>query len=410
MRTLLLLVLSLLLFPFSFFAEGQTLSSCLDQSSFATHWTLESESPNAQVRFLGDTLEVVAPKGLTLWRNERMEGRTVIEYDACLMDEGEHTDRVSDLNCFWMATDPAVSDGSVFRRLKQRQGIFGNCYTLQLYYVGYGGNHNTTTRFRRYQGEANQGGDFFARQKKGEEDFFPKPPILQEYTDEAHLNVANRWRHIRIEANGIHIRYFIDGECLVDFRDPSPLTSGWFGVRTTWSRLRLANFSCHSEPLSEQPATGITLRWIERPTEDSLAVRFGVPFERGKVLPDDRFSLNGSDVESYPLAYWPDGSLKWAGFTGLVANVESYSLHQLSPGEVKARRKAASKQATPQGIELHTTPEQYIIRNGDDLLYLPHRAGASCLLDSLLHQGMVACQRLRVCAEEQEGRLDSVCI
>lgn len=408
MRTPLLATLSLLLFPCSLSAEGQALSSCLDQTSFAAHWTLESESPDAQVRFLGDTLEVVAPKGLTLWRNERMEGRTVIEYDACLMDEGEPTDRVSDLNCFWMATDPAVSDGSVFRRLRQRQGVFRNCYTLQLYYVGYGGNHNTTTRFRRYQGEANQDGDFFARQKRGEEVSFPVPAILEEYTDGAHLNVANQWRHIRIEADGIRIRYFIDGECLVDFRDPSPLTSGWFGVRTTWSRLRLANFSCHTEPLSEQPAIGITLRWIERPSEDSLSVRFGVPFERGKVLPNDRFCLNGSDVESYPLAYWPDGSLKWCGFTGLVANAESYSLRQLSAAEVKARRKVASRQRVPQGIELQTTPEQYIIRNGDDLLYLPCRAGATCLLDSLVHEGQTSCERLRVCADEHDGRIDSI--
>ena len=208
-------LLALALCVMSSSLQADTLPSCLDSKSFAAHWTIESESPDYRIQFLGDTLEVTSPKGMTIWRNERMEGRTIIEYDACLMDEGREEDRVSDLNCFWMASDPVVKDGSVFTRMKQRQGIFKNCYTLQLYYLGYGGNYNKTTRFRRYQGEANQGGESY-----------PVPAILQEYTDEAHLNVPNQWRHIRIEADGTRIRYFIDGECLVDFRDPRPLTSG----------------------------------------------------------------------------------------------------------------------------------------------------------------------------------------
>ena len=185
MRTIThLLALALCVMSSSLLAD--TLPSCLDSKSFAAHWTIESESPDYSIQFLGDTLEVTSPKGMTIWRNERMEGRTIIEYDACLMDEGREEDRVSDLNCFWMASDPVVKDGSVFTRMKQRQGIFKNCYTLQLYYLGYGGNYNKTTRFRRYQGEANQGGESY-----------PVPAILQEYTDEAHLNVPNQWRHTK---------------------------------------------------------------------------------------------------------------------------------------------------------------------------------------------------------------------
>ena len=396
MRTLVLsffLVLGLL--PFCLKAEGSMLPSSLNEQEFSRHWTIESESPDYQVRFQGDTLEVTAPKGLTLWRNERMVGRTVIEYDACLVDEGREGDRVSDLNCFWMASDPSVKDGSVFAHLKQRHGVFANCYAMQLYYMGYGGNHNTTTRFRRYQGKAD-----------------PLPAILTEYTDAAHLNVANRWRHIRVEADGMRVRYFIDGECLVDFRDPQPLTSGWFGVRTTWSRMRITGFTCHTEPLSETPDKGITLRWIERPADDTLAARFGVPFERSCVLPGSCFTLNDEDVECYPLAYWPDGSLKWAGFTGMTANAETYTLRKLSDKEAKARQKAQRKSGIGQqhGLELVKTAEQYIIRNGDTQFYLPLGAGADCLLDSLLYDGNLACQRLRVCADEQDGRQDSICI
>lgn len=388
-------------------AHGQgTLSSCLTQAEFSRHWTIESESPDYRVTFLHDTLEVTSPKGMTIWRNEHLEGRTVIEYDACLMDDGREGDRPSDLNCFWMASDPGAKDGSVFRRMKERHGVFRHSYTLQLYYMGYGGNSNTTTRFRRYHAEA---GDMAESQALAVGQL---PAILQEYTDAAHLNVPNQWRHIRLEADGLRVRYFIDGQCIVDYRDPQPLTSGWFGLRTTWSRLRVANFSCHTEPLSEQPLSGITLRWIEQPSAgDSVTVRFGVPFGRGQVLPSDHFVLNDADLDFYPLAYWPDGSLKWGGFAGWIANDSlPYTLRQLSAQEDKARRKNARKAVHEPLITLQQTDAQYVITNGQSRYYLPRHAGAQCLIDSLTYHGEVSCQQLRLQTDSQTAVTDSIVI
>ena len=40
---------------------------------FNKYWRVESESPDYQVAFFGDTCEIVAPKGLTLWRKEKMK-------------------------------------------------------------------------------------------------------------------------------------------------------------------------------------------------------------------------------------------------------------------------------------------------------------------------------------------------
>lgn len=385
------------------------LDSDLNRQDFAKHWTIESESPDYQVTFLGDTLEVTSPKGMTIWRNEKMVGRTVIEYDACLMDEGKATDRPSDLNCFWMASDPQVkeknAEGSIFKRLRERQGTFRHSYTLQLYYMGYGGNSNTTTRFRRYHAEARNNAEAMTLTTE------QLPAILTEYTDAAHLNQANRWRHIRLEADGVRVRYFIDGECIVDYRDPQPLTEGWFGLRTTWSRLRVTNFSCHTAPLSEQPTTGIAMNWIERPSTDSVAVRFGVPFERGRVQPNDRFCLNDQELDFYPLAYWPDGSLKWGGFAGWVANQEANTLRKLSVQEVKAadkvHRKAKTASTTPT-LRLQTTPKQYIIDNGESRLFVSRQQGATSLLDSLIYGQMLSCKDLRLLTDDVPAVLDSV--
>lgn len=407
MRTTSLLLSFFLSLLSGFVAHAQSeqhLSSCLDKQSFTQHWTIESESPSYKTSFIGDTLEVIAPKGMTIWRNEKMEGRTVIEYDACLMDEGQEGDRVSDLNCFWMASDPYDKEGSVFKRMKQRNGVFRHCYTLQLYYLGYGGNYNATTRFRRYRAEAKDN----SQAQSLSADLLPA--ILTEYTDSTHLNIANRWRHIRIEANGSKIRYFIDGECIIDYRDPQPLTSGWFGIRTTWSRLRVANFSCHTSPLAEQPLSGISLHWIERPLTDSVAVRFGVPFERGGVKPNDRFFLNDSETDFYPLAYWPDGSLKWGGFAGYVANCENYKLRKLTTQEIKTADRAKRKGQDQKEIKVEETPLQYIITNGESRLYLPRLASTKCIADSLVYREQCCSQNIRLSSEGTIAQLDSLCI
>ena len=89
-----------------FCAQAQQTISCLDKNNFAKYWLVESESPDYQIRHLNDTLEIVSPKGLTLWRKDKMQGNVVIEYDACVMDEGQPGDRLSDLKCIWMASDP----------------------------------------------------------------------------------------------------------------------------------------------------------------------------------------------------------------------------------------------------------------------------------------------------------------
>ena len=194
----------------------------LDIKSFDSYWTVESESLDYKVEFAGEGVEILAPKGLTMWYRKPMEGDCVIEYDARVMQE-RAGDRLSDLNCFWMASDPGAED--IFARAAQRSGVFANCATLQLYYVGYGGNYNSTTRFRRYNG-------------------MPAPALLQEYTDPEHLLQPNHWYHIRLACQGGRVTYTIDGQTLFDYTDPQPLTSGWFGFRTTLSRTQFKGFKC----------------------------------------------------------------------------------------------------------------------------------------------------------------------
>ena len=60
--------------------------SGLNKKEFNKYWRIESEAPDYQVSFSGDTCEVTAPKGLTLWRKQPFTANTIVEYDATVMD------------------------------------------------------------------------------------------------------------------------------------------------------------------------------------------------------------------------------------------------------------------------------------------------------------------------------------
>ena len=355
--------------------------SGLDRKNFARYWHVESESPDYKLNFMGDTLEIISPEGLTLWRNAEMSGDVTIEYDACVMAEGED-DRLSDLNCFWMASDPE-HPGDIRAREGWRQGKFVNCYTLQLYYLGYGGNYNSTTRFRRYDGNP-----------AGVTDAEARPKILTEYTDPEHLLKAGKWYHVRIVNRGHHVEYWIDGERLVDFRDPQPLTRGWFGFRTTKSRTRIANFSYKSE--DPQPSE-VALRRVGAIPAAAKGVSFGVPFDKGTVsttTPLSLFAEDGSEIESsaWPMAYWPDGSVKW------MAMAATLPAGTANP-RVKIGKEAVSKkrQTKTQPSLLTREGKGYRIDTGETCVYISQQGTA--LIDSIvMKDGRTVARNVRLVA------------
>ncbi len=199
------------------------------------HWVVEAEDSAAVGGIGTDTIDIVTSAGLSLWWDEPVQMPCVIAYRACVVVGGGVCDRLSDLNCFWMASEPPAGT-SPLTHAARRGGRFAESYRLQCYYVGYGGNHNTTTRFRRYVGDTLAVADAACR-----------PPVLVEYTDRGRLLRPNHWYDIRLtvepEGTGARVRYCIDGSTIVDYFDPQPLGRGWFALRTTWSHLRITAFN-----------------------------------------------------------------------------------------------------------------------------------------------------------------------
>ena len=187
------------------------------------NWKVE-QIPGGIVTNTDEKLEITDVAGCTIWYKKQLEGPIMIQYDAYVIDQGGPQDRVSDLNCFWMAKDPENPE-NLFANSKSRGGKFSNYDGLRLYYMGVGGHDNTKTRFRRYVGNGDR-------------------PLLPEHdlSESKYLISANKVIKIKIIAyNGI-IQYFRDGECFMDFYDPNPYTSGYFGFRTVNNHMTIDNF------------------------------------------------------------------------------------------------------------------------------------------------------------------------
>jgi hypothetical protein len=186
-------------------------------------WAIE-QMPGGTVTTRDGALVIDDAAGCTVWFREKLTAPVAIEYDATFVTAGGPHDRLSDLNCFWMAND-ARSPAPPFAPGLARSGKFSDYDSLLTYYVGLGGNNNTTTRFRRYDGT-------------------PARPLLPEHDlrDQKFLLEPNRSYHIRLVARDGIAEYWRDGEKIFSFRDPAPLLSGWFALRTVQSHLEVRNF------------------------------------------------------------------------------------------------------------------------------------------------------------------------
>ena len=191
------------------------------------NWKVE-QMPGGTVGLKDGKMEITDVSGCTVWLNKEFTGPLMITYEAYVIDEGGPQDRVSDLNCFWMAKDMENPD-DFFANSNKRGGKFSNYDHLRLYYMGVGGHDNTKTRFRRYSGD-------------GERPLLPQNDLSKE----KYLITPNTLTQIKIIAyNGI-IKYYRDGNLIVEFNDPNAYSSGYFGFRTVNNHMTIDNFKVYS--------------------------------------------------------------------------------------------------------------------------------------------------------------------
>ena len=181
-------------------------------------WIIETPLKNdSTVTIKKNAMIIDVHAGATVWFDKKIEGNVYIEYKRKVIMAKGKNDRLSDVNTFWMANDPRR------KNLFTRSGNFNEYDSLLLYYVGFGGNSNSTTRFRKYEGNGER-------------------HLLEEYLDVDHLLQPNTEYTIRIIVYNGKTSFAIDGKEYFSFTDPHPIKEGYFGFRITQSRQEIRDF------------------------------------------------------------------------------------------------------------------------------------------------------------------------
>lgn len=228
-------------------AAGATDPTLLFEERFdgdLSNWVVE-QAAGGRVTVDQGSLDIDDANGCTIWYKYPLTAPVLIEFEATPVQAGGPNDHVRDLNCFWMAKDPRRPH-NLFAHSTERGGRFANYADLRLYYVGYGGNSNTTTRFRRYPGSG-------------------ETPLLPEHDlrDESVMLQPNQRHKVQLTVWDDIVRYACNGRVVFDYRDPKPLSDGWFGIRTVDNHLRVHGVRIYRlnalpETTSTQQATNVS--------------------------------------------------------------------------------------------------------------------------------------------------------
>jgi hypothetical protein len=180
--------------------------------SSSKDWAIEKLG-DCQAIFKGNRLELYSPVVITVWLKKRLFAPIMIEYYVEMIDKGGKYDNLTDLNLFFMSEDPN-NPTDFFASADRRKNARLKDYSyLNMYYVGYAANKNTTTRLRRLR--AND-----------------KRPLLPGHDLRGYKNKPNQKVKVNVLLIGNNFVFCVDDKVIYDWQDPKPQPSGWFAFRT----------------------------------------------------------------------------------------------------------------------------------------------------------------------------------
>jgi hypothetical protein len=142
----------------------------------------------------------------------------------------------------------------------------------------------------------------------------------------------------------------------------------------------------------QSPANAVTLSWLGNDAPAvATGVTWGVPFARGTVSKNQTFSLASANgqalpLQNWPLAYWPDGSIKFGAFATVTPAAMSGNF-RLAPGAPAAPATPLRVQQTAGAIDIDTGVLQCTLpRSGPDFISSMKREGRE-----VARQGRLLC-------------------
>ncbi|NCT84157.1 MAG: Tat pathway signal sequence domain protein [Comamonadaceae bacterium] len=159
------------------------------------------------------------------------------------------------------------------------------------------------------------------------------------------------------------------------------------------SSLPAAQAATANLPGTPTPVGDTVLRWLDGQAPARFeGCTLGVPWPRGQLrLPAGQapaFRLAKQPVQSWPLAYWPDGSLKWTA-------------HAVAGGLPAGELKLEQGQPAPGGVTVRQTATRIVVSAGDLTWTVPTRGEA--LIAEATRAGRVTLKNLKLVALRQDG-------
>ncbi|MCW0481329.1 hypothetical protein [Gaoshiqia sediminis] len=167
----------------------------------------------------------------------------------------------------------------------------------------------------------------------------------------------------------------------------------------------------------------IQLNWMgNHAPQISTGISWGVPFAEGEVQPSQFFLLRDSigeslPLQSWPLAYWPDGSLKWVGLSTVVdaGSANAFTLEAVEKAQPLVAGKTLVVEEQDEFVRVNTVGLQCVLpRSGNKLIGSMHVAGkevsAGGELVCLLQQGPAADDGQQPFIERFLGNIDKLTV
>lgn len=141
------------------------------------------------------------------------------------------------------------------------------------------------------------------------------------------------------------------------------------------------------------------LKWLDYIPKEKKGVTFGYPWPKGKVSSLNNLPVDSNYMQSWPLSYWPDGSIKFSGHAVITAsNSKEFKMNQLN-------------KIVKEGITVEENKDSFIVK--DDLFEVVINKKGNIIIDSVVtHQGSIqaSCGQLiaEILSEEVNGLVSYV--
>jgi len=144
-----------------------------------------------------------------------------------------------------------------------------------------------------------------------------------------------------------------------------------------------------AQATSAPAGDAVELRWLEGLPASCAGTTWGVPWPMGTFKKDQTFALKtdkGDDLpmQTWPIGYWPDGSLKWTAHV-IGPGAAPPAMLKLSPGATSTPKQSISVKQVGDAVEVDTGVIRCVMDgHGSLLLASIHRDGKPILKDARL--------------------------